>query len=152
MKKTNKISAVIQPMKFEEGNRDFYKMYFSYNDIDYCFLSEHPRELEIAMNLKDELPYIDGITCTDEFGISNGDDKVVATISGLDNIQDAIPCIAIACSGSSIPTDLSIYLEEKEYQLINHNNDKGTNIDTLYELLKDVNEIHPLEEEVSIKK
>ena len=157
MNKNSKIDAYIKPMLHEENNRRYYKMYFVYNDIEYCYLFQNPEALNVATSFRKVIPNLEGVTYTDQYGLYGNKDTVLGTITELDNIKNSIIHITRACLNSKVPTDLTIHQKGISYDIVRDldntkyitnnekSNGKGYNLEKLQQLLDDIKNIFPLQ-------
>ena len=136
------INAIIKPIKIK-GDILNYRMYMNYWGTDYCFLFETEEQAEKAKQFQRRTSNIKGATYTNTYGIiekKSNIDTILGYVTGLNNIKESIIDIAKTCKNEKIQSNFSVYLNNKEYNIITKNIENKNNLyDVDYEELYKLN-------------
>ena len=121
MEEIRTVDAYIEPIKVN-GFIEDYKMYLAYNGVEPCYLYGCPEFAKFASYFKRKMgASTKGMTFTDYYGIRssfNDFESVLYTVTGSDNLMRAINYIEDTCENLDIQSDLTIYLNGKEYPVV----------------------------------
>lgn len=141
----------------EQASTD-YNMYFSYNDVEFNFLSVNPQATSLARSFKTKLPQAENVyTFTDTSGwvtTRENPNSVLSSIKGLNNIENSLHSIISASANLDIQSDLIVHIKNKEFQLVGNVDENYAPSDTLNLSKKgfSLDVLLQLEEEISTLK
>lgn len=120
----NKIDAYIEEFNDSTGNVD-YKLYFEYNGLDSGIIHKDAQARNLAINFK--WKYLNSNskplnhTYTDDHGWAKEKTEITSILSsvkGIKEIDEAIVGLVVASVHPEINSDLTIHLNDKEYNLV----------------------------------
>lgn len=167
-KNNNKIDAYIEEYHKSTGELE-YNLFFNYNGIDSSLIYKDKEAKIFAINFK--WKYLNSNTkpnnhtYTDDHGWTKEKTElssILSSIKGIKEIDDAIVALVVASVHPEINSDLTIHLNDKEYDLVRNadrieyfspdilkTGNKGFSKNELHEIDKD---IRTLKESINIKK
>ena len=119
-KMERKIDGYIQP-HFTNGKQD-YTMYLHYDGTEFCFLNKSEEAQNFAKYFKRKIKGSkEGFLYTDIHGwtkMESNPDSVLATITGIDNIKNALITLINASENLDIQSDLTVHINKNIYPLV----------------------------------
>lgn len=171
-KNIKKVDAYLRDYKISDESEIKYYLSFSYNGLDFSKLYQDKETELFAIDFKWKYLngnyYADKHTFTDNKG--NPSTKrdyfsVISSIKGIEEIDDAVRDLVIACVNLEVQADLTIHYNDKEYPLVSDTDNKiyfpsdrlkvskkGYSIEQLTELKKDIRNIKKESKNVQKKK